>query len=225
MIFDSKKGARGVLTRRGIIYGIGCSFIAPASAVAERKCETGQFGQQQCYAAMPAGSLQMIYANQQQSQWCWAASIQMLFRSYGYNVSQARIVQETFGTLVNMPAGSGAVISKQINRQWRDDQNRNFRSSLVAAYDFDFGIAAINNTFLVNNLDQNQPLIYGNKSHAMLLTRVEYIPTPAGPRIIAAGVLDPWPGNGARGLSQGELHPVHLGGEMRYLAAVRVVSA
>ena len=149
----------------------------------------------------------------------------MLFRSYGYKVSQQRIVQETFGQLINMPAGSGAVISKQINRPWQDDDGKKFRSFLEAAYDFDFGVYALDNNYIIKKLTNNEPLIYGNKSHAMLLTQMNYTPTPMGPNVVGAGVLDPWPGNGARALKQPELVQVRFGGEYRYLSAVRVEAA
>src|SRR5690242_14048954 len=40
---------------------------------------------------------------QHQSEWCWAACLEMVFRYYGFHVSQQQIVQETWGTIVNLP--------------------------------------------------------------------------------------------------------------------------
>ena len=220
MILDTTSTRR--ISRRKLLLGGACLAASPMNALAEHSCRSNQFGMQLCTATMPSGALQVIYAQQSQSQWCWAACIQMLFRSYGYEVSQQRIVQETFGQLVNMPAGSGAVISKQINRPWQDDKGKKFRSYLEAAYDFDFGVYSVDNGYIIKKLTNNEPLIYGNKSHAMLLVQMTYAQSPMGPNVVGAGVLDPWPGNGARALQQAELVQVRFGGDYRYLSAVRV---
>ena len=218
-------GKKAVISRRHLLAGAASVLVAPTVAFAEHQCQPNQFGQQVCYAQVPVQSLAAIYDDQNQSQWCWAASIAMLFNAFGYRVSQERIVQETFGGLFNMPAGSGSVISQQINRSWRDDGGRAFRSQLVASYDFDARRAAIDNPFMIAQLADNRPMIYGNRSHAMLFTRIDYVPTPMGPNVFAAGVLDPWPGIGPRSLSPIEMVPMHLGGNYRYLAAVHISPA
>ena len=65
-----------------------------------------------------------LFASQQASQWCWAASISNLFAYHGHDVSQARIVSEVYGSVANMRGGdySNTVTSPQqklAGRIWR----------------------------------------------------------------------------------------------------------
>jgi hypothetical protein len=145
----------------------------------------------------------------------------MLFGYYDHPVSQARIVSEVYGAAVNLPAGAGFVIASQLNRGWRDDRGRRFRSRLVAAFDADARVAALNNATIVNALRRGMPLVLGVRGHAVVLTAVEYMPTPLGPYVLKAGVFDPWPGVGPRGLAPDELVPVPLG-SLRFIAEARI---
>jgi hypothetical protein len=97
-----------------------------------------------------------------------------------------------------------------------------FTSTVIGAFDAMAGFSNLSNQLIVNELDQNHPMIIGAGTHAMVLTMVQYYPTPQGPNIVAAGVFDPWPGIGARPLSMSELFPVTVGGTLIYLASVRV---
>ena len=159
---------------------------------------------------------------QEQSQWCWAASISMLFSYYGHPVSQERIVQAVYGRVVNLPSGPGWNIASQINRNWQDDEGTAFRSYLTAAYDFDAGVNSLNNAWLVNELDQDRPFIIGTNGHAVVVTAIEFVPTPMGPNVTSVGVFDPWPGRGARGLTAAEMTAMHVGGQLRFIATVTV---
>lgn len=160
------------------------------------------------------------FMSQLQSQWCWAASISMIYSFYDHPVAQARIVSDVYGTPENFPASSGTVIARELSRCWVDDFGMTFQSRITGAYDFDAGVAAISNAQIVSELTLGRPLLYGNRTHAMVLTAVQYYETPGQPNIVAAGVFDPWPGIGARGLSNAELVPMHQGGELRFLATV-----
>jgi hypothetical protein len=165
---------------------------------------------------------QQAFMNQYQSQWCWAASISMLFAFHGHAVSQARIVSDVYGTAANIPAGSGITIANQLNRNWIDDAGAPFTALLTGAYDADARVNTLTNQKIVSELDQDQPMILGARTHAMVLTAVQYYVTPGGPNIIAAGVFDPWPGVGARGLQMDELYPIESGGSLRFLATARI---
>lgn len=225
MFFGSNKGTEGILSRRTLLQGAAASAIlAPLPAQAEYQCAPRPMGGAQCFAQVHMSALSALQGNtnQIQSQWCWAACISMIFRYHKHPVSQARIVQETFGALVNMPAGSGLVISQQVNRQWVDDNRQPFRAELIAAFDFDSRVMAIDNTFITNALANDQPLIIGARSHAMVLTRVDYLAGGPQPIVIGGGVIDPWPGRGFRGLAPDEIVAVPMGGSLRYLAAIRV---
>ncbi|MGE8063577.1 papain-like cysteine protease family protein [Pseudomonas sp. NPDC089569] len=179
-----------------------------------------------CEVGISMNRLQQTYANQYMSQWCWAASIQMIFAYYGYNVSQPDIVLQAYGTINNLPALSGAVISQALTRRWIDQNGRQFDVRLLAAYDADAGVYAINNQLILQSLAQERPLVFGNLSHAMVLTAAAFQNTPMGPQIFNLGFMDPWPGNGIRGLIDPlELRPMHLGGHLRYLALPIVTPA
>jgi hypothetical protein len=58
----------------------------------------------------------------------------------------------------------------------------------------------------------------------MVIYAVDYIPTSGEPNIIAVHVVDPWPFNPTtHPLSAPEMVPANLGGQMTFLAAVRVM--
>src|SRR5215213_2489350 len=190
--------------------------------LAKTTCQQGPQGQV-CIAQIDFNSFaQNSYQDQQSSQWCWAASISMLFSYYNHPVSQQAIVQSLYGTLVDLPSGSGWNIASRLNTTWTDANGKRFRAQLTGAYDFDAGVMTINNATLVNELDQDRPVIIGTRGHAVVGTAIEFVPGPMGPIITGIGVFDPWPGRGARPLDQSEMLAMHLRGELRFLATVRV---
>ena len=167
---------------------------------------------------------QTAYQNQQSSQWCWAASISMLFSYYKHPVAQQSIVQSLYGRIVNLPSGNGWNIASRVNTSWVDANGKRFRAQLTGAYDYDAGVMTVNNAMLVSELDQDRPVIIGTRGHAVVGTAVQYLVTPAGPYITGIGVFDPWPGRGARGLDPREALAMHMGGDLRFLATVRITS-
>jgi hypothetical protein len=189
-------------------------LLVERSAVADGSC-----GLQGCIVGIPTDRINRIAAiagtSQEQSEWCWAASISMLFGYYGHPVSQEQIVRQAFGQLVNMP-GSPALISQALNREWVDTRGKHFRSSAIYS-DAAAGGGAVNNDVIANELHDNHPLIVGAVGHAMLLTAMTYQPiaTPDGMlhvgRVFSAAVRDPWPYNTPRReLSASEMRPTFL---------------
>jgi hypothetical protein len=146
----------------------------------------------------------------------------MLYAYYGHPVAQARIVSDVYGGPENIPAGTGYTIAGELNRCWVDDAGGEFASELTGVYDADWGVNALTNQEIVAELAAGHPLIIGARTHAMVLTAVQYQETPYGPNIIGAGVFDPWPGVGARALYPDELVAVENGGSLRFLATARV---
>src|SRR6266513_2976234 len=65
-------------------------------------------------------------SSQKNTNWCWAASLQMVFNYYGVNISQEDIVARSYGTDVtgNLPnwAGSFEVITVNLNN-WNVDKS------------------------------------------------------------------------------------------------------
>jgi hypothetical protein len=167
---------------------------------------------------------QEAYQVQLASQWCWAASISMIFAYHGFPVSQARIVSEVYGTPVNMPAQGGVVMAQQLNRGWTDDRGAPFTARVTGVYDAYAGVYGLTNEQIVAELDQGNPLLFANRTHAVVLTSVQYYRTPLGLNIIGGIVFDPWPGVGVRALTPAEVYPIDSGyGELTFLATAEVV--
>jgi len=132
------------------------------------------------------------------SQWCWAASIEMIFRFYGYVVPQADIVRIAWGSPVNMP-GSLEQILRSLNLVWIDAYRRQFRVESLP-----YGP---NPMPAILDLQRNWPLIIGTMHHAMVLTSLLYdVDNFDRVAVRAARVRDPWPGAGRRVLRAEEWH-------------------
>jgi len=132
----------------------------------------------------------------------------MVFGYYGHPVAQARIVQDAFGTIVNMP-GQPWDILRALNRPWVDDDGQKF---VVHS-----GNGSTNPPEAAQDLADNRPLIIGTLGHAVVLTGLEYAAfyqqTPWGPtlgptQVTNALVRDPWPGRGRRTLSAQEWYSI-----------------
>lgn len=197
-------------------------FGSLSHSLAETRCQPTPQGQL-CISEVNFRTFtQQTYQTQKASQWCWAACISMVYTYYKHPVSQQRIVADVYGGVVNMPSGSGFNIARQLNRKWTDDSGKSFTAQLTAAYDFDARVFAINNNWMISELDQNRPIIIGAGTHAVVGTAIQYYVTPWGPNVVSVGVFDPWPGVGARGLYPAEMTPMHLGGALRFIASVKV---
>jgi hypothetical protein len=195
-----------------------CTLVPARETYAYVQCQQTMTGQA-CEVGVARARLPTFYAFQELPQWCWAASVSMIFKYYGYEVSQQQIVEAVYGATVNLPALAGAMISQQLNREWVDARGRRFRSTMQGLFDADAGVLTLNNQEIVQALASERPFLLGNTTHAVVLTAVGYFATPMGPNIFNIGVLDPWPGIGMRGAqSPAELVPMPYGGALRYLA-------
>lgn len=212
-----------MLTRRWVLQCAAASALVFDSQKAEaiRQC-TGN----SCIAGVDLEEFyEEAYDEQEKSQWCWAASISMIFSYYQHPVEQRRIVRTVYGSTSNLPAMSGATIAAQLNRSWTDDNGQKFKSRLRAAFDADVGVFAIDARTMVRALRRDQPMIVGTRSHAMVLTSVQYVGSEESPNIIRAGVFDPYPGRGSRSLQQDELVPIFQGGSLRFIGLPIVMDA
>lgn len=144
---------------------------------------------QMCTAGIATFSF--AQALQQMSEWCWAASISMVFNYYGHPISQQRIVAETWGGIGNVPAQPG-VILQDLNRPWRDDDGNSFQVQ--------GDVLSVSPQTAVLDLQQDHPLIIGALGHATVLTALtSRVDVNTGQwEIVSAIVRDPWPGNGGR---------------------------
>lgn len=160
---------------------------------------------------------------QQCPEWCWAASASMIFAAHGHPVDQKKIVASVFGGLACAPAGKTLTMGQVLSSSWVDDSGAAFQSTVNAAYDPMDDIVAINNAVIADELRQNKPLLYANTHHAMVVCEADFFATPMGPNVQRVGVLDPWPYSPSfHFLSPAEMVPMHLGGQMTFLASVDI---
>jgi hypothetical protein len=160
---------------------------------------------------------------QQCPEWCWAACISMIFEFYGHPLAQAEIVAQTYGGVICESANTTTTIGVDLNRSWIDDNNQPFASKVIGAYDPANGLNTLDNAKIISELSGDHPLLYCNTQHAEVLYSVTYEGSATLPNIVQAYVIDPWPTNPrSHPLTMPELLPNVLGGEMNFLAAVRV---
>ena len=148
------------------------------------------------YVGIPSHQMNYFAAAQENSQWCWAASIQMVLNYYDVNINQQQIVARTygvdpFGNLPNWP-GSFQAIHQNLNN-WNVDNNGD--NYVVSAQ---IGVGAPSPSILLSELNQGHPVIIGYNSgsgggHAVIITAVSYTQTMNGPIIQSIVVRDPWP--------------------------------
>jgi Papain-like cysteine protease AvrRpt2 len=199
------------------------TLLLSAFAMASVPAKAGQWcGSQYCSAGIEPSSWSQVYSTQKNSNWCWAASIQMLFASAGHDISQPEIVMAAYGQLVNLPAFSAQQIAALTNRPWTDASGDRFDSRLVAAYDYYAGVNAITNRDILASLQADNPLIYCNNHHAMLLVGADYAIIPNDIQVLGFHLFDPWPGMGLRRANPAEFFPMHAGGIMTYVGECQI---
>lgn len=171
---------------------------------------------------------QETFARQLHSEWCWAACVSIICRFHGFHLSQPRIVQQMHGALINKP-GDDRLLTDALNRTWEDDDGKPLRTSAIVFSPildkFD-----VDNRRVLDDLKNDFPLLCGARKHATVVARADYYDGPDGrPLVFQVHVIDPYPGAAqpplfARVLEHDETVPVTLGGELRYLASIRVQS-
>src|SRR5437016_2614656 len=165
--------------------GTGAALMSAIPGFASLQCTMVNPALQQCEAGIQSS---MIHASalQRNTEWCWAACIEMVFGYYGFNVPQERIVRDTWGDIVNMPGQPGQILAN-LNRAWTDDSGRSFSVS--------GDTRSASPVTAAQDLDQNYPLIVGALGHAMVLTSLVYMrAADSSGQVTSAIVRDPWPG-------------------------------
>ena len=156
----------------------------------------GSVKAQAVYVGIPSGTMDYYAAQQQNSQWCWAAAIQMVLNGYGVNINQEQIVARTYGrdpygNLPNWP-GSFQAIHRNLNNWGVDNSGQGYRVSAS------IGMGAPTPSLLISELSMGRPVIIGyrtggNSGHAVVVTAVSYVNGYNGPVIMSIVVRDPWP--------------------------------
>lgn len=205
------------MERRGFLARIlplaaGAALLPQTRVSALLRCTPfSDDGYQQCEVGIDSSVAEVVASavgGQHLSQWCWAACIETVFRYYGFVVRQERIVRETWGDIVNLPAYAEQILAN-LNRRWVDDNGRSFSC---------FGdVSSANPATAAQDLADNRPLIIGTPIHAMVLTALTYWRNGmGGGEVTEAIVRDPMPGCGRRVLTAYEWYSVN------FLARIRV---
>lgn len=191
-------------------------LLTPRVVLANEVCgEPNEAGIQLCRSGLDAAQITHMRASQEKSQWCWAASIAMVFSHHGFAVAQEDIVRQQYsdGADKALPVTQVAPV---LQRAWQDRSGRAFFASVTAGNAptrrFLFGDDTV-----IRELRAQRPLIVGALGHAMVLVQVNYERFTAqdAVRIVGGVVIDPAPGKGVRYLTRLELNPA-------YVAAVQV---
>ncbi len=187
-------------------------------ALAEEKCGAPDSnGVAVCRAGLPVDRLHQLAVVQEQPQWCWAASISMIFAHHGYTVRQEDIVKGGYGVAVDLPAPSGQAMTNALTRAWVDEHDRAFQGKALAS-DALSKQYQVSNAKVLAELAAGRPLLLGAMSHAVVLVGLKFERSASGAiRIIGGTVIDPRPVDGGiRPLLRAEMRPT-------YVAAVQVM--
>ena len=144
------------------------------------------------YVGIPSASMNYFAASQQDSMWCWAASIQMVLNYYRVRIEQQQIVARTYGGHLPNQGADIYAMTANLNNWSIDNLGRYY----IVMASVNFG--APTPAFLLAELSQQRPMIIGYRtgpqsSHAVVVTAASYTQSPYGPIIQSVVVRDPWP--------------------------------
>jgi hypothetical protein len=189
--------------------------IAPASALADARCQRSSFGIRTCEVSLPyqAG----VAATQNCDSWCWAACIQMVFSTYGRGVSQEAAAKRLFNSYKCEGANAEQIV-QTINGEWRDWRGVPFHASARMLPEAGMAIAVSPGSDshppgylermwatsggareLIDELKNGRPLINLAYGHATVIVGATYQQNelfesgPVGLNKII--ILDPWADN------------------------------
>jgi hypothetical protein len=183
----------------------GAALVTPTVHATERCAAADARGRIACSAGMGEAQARAMAVTQERSQWCWAASIAMIFGFHGYAVPQATIVKDVHGSVADVNAPSGEAMTGALRRPWRTPDARGFVASTQTG-DIAANRYEVSNEQIVQELASGRPLLIGTRGHAMVLVEADYERRPDGDVVITGGsVIDPLPGKGLRRLTRPEM--------------------
>ena len=147
------------------------------------------------YEGVSSKKMNYTASTQNNTQWCWAASIQMVLRYYGVYVTQEQIVKRSFGVTRNgqLPnrTASPELITANLNKWGVDNRGQRYRVQAT------WGRHAPHPDMLIREMKADRPVIIGYEGedggHAVVITAVGIANTNRGPAIEEIVVRDPWP--------------------------------
>lgn len=227
--FGKLKGEASV-DRRVFLTNLGAALVCGSSLrLAAEKCEAVAPGVRGCRVGL---SDHFPLVVQDCPERCWAASIAGIFGYHGHKINQDVIAQTMFKTLKCLSSGGTKVLDAVLSREWTDDDGNAFKATITGLYDQLNGVTAMDNDDLVSEMKQDNPVLYCNTHHAMVIVGLDYRKDLAGNFMVMdqVHVADPWPGSGTYGpglhvLTHPEMMPLANGGQLTYVASVDVEDA
>ena len=154
------------------------------------KGHSEQLGPNYFVAGVPTERFEYFAARQKHTNWCWAATVQMILNFHGLYVSQEQVVDRIFQQQVNQSATSNQIL--EALHGWAPDYRGRFSAIASTPYIF-------SQQELIHDLAHCWPLIVGLKNgdgsgHTYVLTAVYYSFDRYRRPVIDKVVLrDPWP--------------------------------
>ncbi|HBS88321.1 MAG: hypothetical protein A2W91_17610 [Bacteroidetes bacterium GWF2_38_335] len=150
---------------------------------------------QKHYVGIEGDDIDNIMVAQNNSYWCWAATIEMVLNYYKVYVPQDSIVKKVYGLDENSELPDyGATIETIQDRLNCSDVDTNGTTYTISS---EMGKGAPNPSVLIRELGEKKPVIIGYDTgeggHTVLITAASYINTPSGPKITSIVVRDPMP--------------------------------
>jgi len=213
--------------RRMFLTNLGAALVCGSSLpLAAEKCVAIGPGVQGCRVGL---SSHFEVVEQNCAERCWAASIAAIFGYQGHTIDQDVVAQTIYHTLNCLPASSTKVLNAVLSHQWTDDNGDKFQATITGLYDPLNGIKDMDNDGLVSEMKNDNPVLYCNTHHAMVILGLDYEKDLAGNflKMDQVHVADPWPGSGTYGpglhvLTRPEMVPLAQGGQLTYVASVEV---
>lgn len=171
------------------IFLLGANLSSEVVQLGNNYFAAGVYSEEFEYFAAPYTS-----GRQRQSNWCWAACIQMVLNFHGVVVSQEQIVERIFGNQINRPADPATIMYALSG--WGIDVYGNPVTIHASPYN-------LTGPNVVTYLAYKWPLIVGlagdEIGHAYVLTAVYYsVDQYNYPYFHSVVLRDPWPENPSR---------------------------
>ena len=147
------------------------------------------FGQAMQWVGLNIQVSNLVAHRQERSNWCWAASAQMVLSSYGLQISQERIVQQIHGNIGDRP-GTDEEITATLNGSALLPSGK----ALVHAT---LGHGFPSSDLLIEELSHGRPMVIALDTrqigHAVVVTAAGIVTSGSGSYIRSLVVRDPWP--------------------------------
>jgi hypothetical protein len=180
--------------------------LATPGAKTGPECRADGAGMEICEARACTFLASVAPKAQENSNWCWAACLEMSFSCLSHRVDQQTIVRAAWGDIRNVPAAPAEIV-RSVQREYVDAFGSRFRLRarlLDRTITIITDVAAIGQTF--EHVAAGKPAIVGTinpdgSGHATMLTSLTVrrsTDRKSSPEFRAAGVYDPWPGRERR---------------------------